>query len=66
MSIERYKNGNDVQGLILDVRRNQGGNLNFGLEVAGRLTRGVSRQIMSERLWRKDQRCWFLCPGRNG
>ncbi len=44
-----FFNDNHSRGLILDVRRNSGGNLNFGLEIAGRLNRGVTRQIMSER-----------------
>lgn len=44
-----FFNANNAKGLILDVRRNSGGNLNFGLEIAGRLNRGVTREIMSER-----------------
>jgi hypothetical protein len=48
-TVFRFFEDSRAKGLILDVRRNQGGNLNFGLEIAGRLTRGVTRQIMSER-----------------
>ena len=36
-------------GLVIDVRRNDGGNSAFGLEIAGRLNRGPSRIVFSER-----------------
>lgn len=39
----------NIAGLIIDVRRNEGGNLTFGLEIAGRMSRGIARLAFSER-----------------
>ena len=44
-----YFNARSVDKLVVDIRRNDGGDSSYGLEIAGRFTRGKTRIAMSER-----------------